>query len=130
MYNHGRTGAMFRNNPTIAIIDDDESVRRALRRLIRSSGFGVETFGSAEEFLASDRPAPGCLVLDVHLPGLSGLDLQRRLAAEGRTLPIVFISAYTEDPVRHSALNDGAVAFLHKPFEEQSLLEAVHRAVG
>src|SRR5581483_4408672 len=107
MRSRSRTAAMSRTNQTIVIIDDDDSVRRALRRLILSVGLSVTTFGTAEEFLSSDQPAPGCLILDVHLPGLSGLDLQKQLTAEGRRFPIVFISAYAEDQVRHSALQDG-----------------------
>ena len=115
---------------TIFIIDDDESVRRALRRLMASVGLKVETFATAEEFLqAPARPAPGCLILDVHLPGLSGLDLQKRLKAEGRSLHIVFITAYGEDQVRELAMRGGAIAFLQKPFEEQALLDAVGRAL-
>jgi FixJ family two-component response regulator len=120
---------MTRAGETIVLIDDDESVRRALGRLIRSVGLCVETFGTAEEFLRSPA-APGCLVLDVHLPGLSGLDLQRRLADEGRCVPIVFITAYADEQARDAALRAGAVAFLRKPFEEQALLEALGRATG
>src|SRR5262249_2637618 len=115
----------------IVVIDDDESVRKALRRLFRSSGRDVTTFASAEEFLqATEQLAPGCLILDVHLPGLSGLELQERLQAEGRVVPIVFITAYGNDQVRALALQAGAVAFLEKPFEEQALLEAVERALA
>jgi FixJ family two-component response regulator len=116
---------------TIFIIDDDESVRRAVRRLIRSVGLNVETCATAEEFLqAPEQPAPGCLILDVHLPGLSGLELQQRLKAEGRPIPTVFITAYANDQVRKQALQAGAIAFLEKPFEERCLLEAVKRAVS
>jgi len=115
---------------TIFIIDDDESVRRALRRLIRSVGLNVVTFATAEEFLQSPhQPAPDCLILDVHLPGLSGLELQERLTAEGRHVPIVFITAYAEDQMGEGALQAGAVAFLEKPFEEQLLLDAIARAL-
>jgi len=122
---------MPRTSQTIVIIDDDESVRKALGRLIRSVGLQVETFGTAEEFLQSaDQPTPDCLILDVHLPGLSGLDLQKQLKKEGRSLPIVFISAYSEDRVSRLALDEGAIAFLYKPFEERLLLEAMSRAVG
>jgi FixJ family two-component response regulator len=116
--------------PTIFIIDDDESVRRALRRLMRSLGLDATTFATAEEFLQSPQPAPDCLILDVHLPGLSGLELQERLTAEDRGVPIVFITAYADDQMGERALHAGAVAFLEKPFEEQTLLEAVKRALA
>ena len=122
---------MSRTGKTIVIIDDDASVRRALRRLVRSAGLNVETFGSADEFLLStEQQVPGCLILDVHLPGLSGLELQQRLKAEGCCVPIVFITAYGDDQMCERALRAGALAFLHKPFEDQALLDAVDRAVG
>jgi FixJ family two-component response regulator len=122
---------MSRSVETVFIIDDDESVRRAVGRLIRSAGWNAETFATAEEFLGHPgRAAPGCLVLDLHLPGLCGLGLQERLRAEGGRVPIVFISADPDAPARERALRAGAVAFLQKPFEEQELLGAVRRAVG
>jgi FixJ family two-component response regulator len=115
----------------IVVVDDDASVRRALRRLLRSAGRDVEAFATAEEFLQStDEETPGCLVLDVHLPGLSGLELQERLTSDGRGIPIIFITAYGDDGMRERALRAGAIAFLQKPFEEQALLDAVTRAVG
>lgn len=116
---------------TICIIEDDESVRRALGRLIRSVGFGVEAFATAEEFLQSfAQTLPYCLILDVNLPGLSGLELQRRLRAEGRSVPVVVITAYADEKVREQALQDSAIAFLQKPFEELSLLQAVLRVAN
>ena len=116
---------------TIIIVDDDDSVRRALRRLLRSAGLNVVAFATAEEFLQSaPQPAPGCLVLDVHLPGLSGLGLQERLRAEGRRIPVIFITAYGDQTMQERALQAGAIAFLAKPFEERALLDAVTRAVG
>jgi len=122
---------MARNGQTIFLIDDDESIRKAVGRLLRSAGLIVETFASAEEFMRSPgMAAPGCLILDVHLPGLSGLELQQRLTAEGEGVPIVFITAYNDDQARERALRTGAIAFLQKPFEEQSLLDAVARALG
>jgi FixJ family two-component response regulator len=122
---------MSRNKQTIFIIDDDESVRRALSRLIRSVGLRAESCATAEEFLESDeQPAPACLILDVHLPGLSGLEFQTRLKAEGRCVPIVFITAYGDDATREQALQGGAIDFLPKPFEERALLDAVARALG
>jgi FixJ family two-component response regulator len=115
---------------TIGIIEDDESVRRALRRLFLSMGFDVQAFVTAEEFLESlTQPLPSCLVLDVNLPGLSGLELQHRLCAEGRHVPIVIITAYASDKAREQALEAGAIAFLAKPFEEASLLQAVFGVV-
>jgi two-component system response regulator FixJ len=122
---------MVGRGQTIFIIDDDESVRRALRRLIGSVGLNAETFVTAEEFLqAPEEPPPHCLILDVHLPGLSGLELQQRLKAGHRSVPVIFITAYPDDHVRDQALQAGALAFLQKPFEEEALLEAVQRAVG
>jgi FixJ family two-component response regulator len=117
-------------DPTISVIDDDESVRRALRRLIRSAGFDVETFRSAEDFLASGEGyAPACLILDVRMPGMSGLELQRRLATSGRHIPIVFITAHEDEPARRATLDAGAVGFLQKPFDDLALLEAVAKAL-
>jgi FixJ family two-component response regulator len=122
---------MTENRQTIGIIDDDESVRRALGRLIRSVGLDAATFASAEEFLeAEEPPLPNCLILDLHLPGLSGLELQDRLTALGRAIPLVFISAFGDDQVRDQALRAGAIAFLDKPFTEEALLAAVSQAVG
>jgi FixJ family two-component response regulator len=122
---------MSRTERTIVIIDDDESVRKALRRLVRSAGWRVVTFATAEEFLAApEQPAPAGLILDVHLPGLSGLELQQRLTAAGRSIPIVFITAYADEPTRAEALRGGAVAFLAKPFEDQALLDAIKQAAG
>jgi len=116
---------------TVCIIEDDESVRRALRRLIRAAGLNAVTFSTAEEFLRSSaQPAPACLILDVRLPGMSGLELQKQLGAQGRTAGIVFISAYWDEAVLEQAMRAGAIAFLHKPFEEHLLLGAVKRAVS
>jgi FixJ family two-component response regulator len=124
-------GQMSEKRQSIFIIDDDESVRRALRRLVRSVGWEAETFATAEDFLQwSGPPTPACLILDMHLPGLSGLELQERLHAEGRPVPVVFITAYADEQMREAALRVGAIAFLEKPFEEQSLLTAVDRALG
>ena len=121
---------MPRTPRTICVVEDDESVRRALRRLMRAVELPVEVVASAEEFLqAGVQAAAACLILDLHLPGLSGLELQERLRAEGRAVPIVFITAYGDPRVRERALQAGALAFLEKPFAEQSLLDAVERAV-
>jgi FixJ family two-component response regulator len=105
-------------------------VRRALGRLIRSVGLNAQTFATAEEFLRDGPPRPACLVLDLHLPGLSGPDLRQRLADEGRAVPVVFITAYPDEQSEEAALRDGAVAYLRKPFEERCLLEALKKATG
>jgi len=115
---------------TIAIVDDDPSVREGLSSLIRSAGLQVETFASAQEFLA--RPgaeAPSCLVLDLQLPGLSGLDLQRRMAEVGLEIPIVFLTGHGNIPASVQAMKAGAVEFLTKPFDEQDLLQAIQEAI-
>ena len=114
----------------ILVVDDDISVREALEGLIRSAGWRVETFPSAQEFLA--RPpadAPGCLVLDVRLPGLSGLDLQKRLAEMNLELPIIFITGHGDVPTSVQAMKAGALEFLTKPFADQDLLNAIQQAV-
>lgn len=111
-------------------MDDDESVRGSLKRLIRSLGLAVETFASAEDFLSSpDAAAADCLILDMRMPGLSGLDLQQRLAQAGSRIPIIFISAHDDQEARLRAMKGGAVAFLQKPFEEEDLLEALCTAL-
>ena len=122
---------MSQADPTIAVIDDDESVRRALQRLLRSTGLTVATFATAEAFLEDGtQPPPACLVLDVRLPGLTGLDLQERLAAAGRRIPIVFITAHKDDQARRQALAAGAIDFIAKPFDEEVLLDALAVALG
>jgi FixJ family two-component response regulator len=115
----------------VFVVDDDPSIREALQGLIRSVGLRVQTFGSAQEFLGSHRPdAPACLVLDVRLPGLSGLDLQRDLAEAGIQLPIIFITGHGDIPMSVRAMKAGAVEFLTKPFHPQVLLDAIQQAVG
>ena len=114
----------------IMIVDDDGSMRRAARRLIKSSGFAVETFASAEDFLASGRlDATACLVLDVQMPGLNGLELQSRLISDGHQIPTIFITAFDDEKVRAQALGAGAVGFLVKPFEEADLLNGINLAL-
>ena len=115
---------------TIVVIDDDPSVRRALRRLIRSAGMSVTTHGSAEEFLATGGPPADCLILDVRLPGMSGLDLQRLLAESGRDVAVVVMTAHEDQVVRRTALGAGAVDFIAKPFDRDRMLGAVARAVA
>jgi two-component system response regulator FixJ len=115
----------------ISIVDDDESLRTALRGLLRSAGFEASTFASAREFLESpERLACACLILDVRMPGMSGLELQRRLSDSGSTIPIVFISAHSDEESRARALEKGAVAFLKKPFSDEALLNAIAAATG
>ncbi len=115
--------------PTVFIVDDDDSVRRALQRLARSVGLNVETFGGAQEFINSyDSSRPGCLVLDVRMPGLSGLDLQEELKLRGFTIPIVFITGHGDVPMSVRAMKGGAVDFISKPFNDQTLLDAIQHA--
>ena len=114
----------------VAIVDDDPSVRRGLQRLIRSAGWKVETFASAQEFL--DRPlaiSPSCLVLDLQLPGLSGLDLQQRMADLGLDIPVVFLTGQGNIPASVKAMKAGAIEFLTKPVDEQNLLKAIEEAI-
>lgn len=117
-------------DPIVFVVDDDVSVRRSLDRLIGAAGFSVETFDSAEAFLNHDHPeCPACLVLDLRMPGLSGLELQRRLATAGRDVPIVFITGHGTVPASVRAMKDGALDFIEKPFEAQTLLDAVKNAI-
>jgi FixJ family two-component response regulator len=114
----------------VFVIDDDESVREAIRSLIRSVGLHVETFASADAFLHSKRPdVPACLILDVRMPGLSGLDLQRQLAEAGMQVPIIFITGHGDIPMSVRAMKAGAIEFLTKPFRDQDLLDAIQQAL-
>src|ERR1700758_1259705 len=115
----------------VLVIDDDPSFRRSLELLIVSARLNVQTFSSAEEFLRSERPdVPSCLVLDVRLPNLSGLDLQRELAKTDVSIPIIFITAHGDIPMTVQAMKAGATEFLTKPFREQDLLDAIQRAIN
>ena len=115
----------------VFIIDDDPLYRRSSERLVSSIGFSVQSFESARDFLGSRRPnVPSCLVLDVRLPGLSGLDLQRELAAAGIQIPIIFVTGYGDIPMSVQAMKAGAVEFLTKPFRDQELLDAIRQAIG
>jgi len=114
----------------ISVVDDDDSVRESLRGLIRSVGFAVKVFASAEEFLNSDHLRnTDCLILDVRMPGMNGLELQRQLAATDRKIPVIFITAHGDEEVRSRALNGGAVDYLLKPFSEEALLNAIDAAL-
>jgi FixJ family two-component response regulator len=115
----------------ISIVDDDESVREATTSLLKSNGFRAEVFASAEDFLASRYlDETRCLILDVQMPGMNGLELQRRLASENRSIPIIFISAHDNQEVRKQATRSGAIDFLPKPFSEDALLRAIRAALG
>ncbi len=115
----------------VGIVDDDESVRMAIRSLLRSLGFKVETFGSAEDLLGSARLDDiACLIVDLRLPGMSGVDLQRQLLAAKRELPMVFISAHDDPVAQQQALTAGALAFLRKPFSEKALIDAIRSGLS
>jgi FixJ family two-component response regulator len=114
----------------VFVVDDDPSVRRAIKRLVESVGLRVEGFGSAQEFLRSQRPAcPSCLVLDVRLPGTSGLDFQAELRKANIHIPIIFITAHADIPMTVRAMKAGAVEFLTKPFRDQELLDAIQQGL-
>ena len=114
----------------ISVVDDDDSVRESLRGLLRSVTFGVEVFASAEEFLSSDRMREtDCLILDVRMPGMSGLELYRRLVSSHPYMPVIFITAHGDEELRSRALRGGAVDYLLKPFSDDALLNAVQTAL-
>jgi len=121
---------MMNNNSTVFVVDDDQEVREALQLLMESVGLPVETFGSSQEYLEQfDPERPGCLVLDIRMPGMSGLELQARLAAENIHPPIVMITGHGDVPMAVRAVQAGAVDFVQKPFNDQALLDSVHRAI-
>ena len=116
--------------PLISVVDDDDSVRESLRGLMRSVGFAVAVFASAEKFLISDDLRnTDCLILDVRMPGMNGLDLQRHLVKAHHQIPIVFITAHGNEEARRGALNGGAASYLLKPFSEEALLNAIDAAL-
>ena len=118
------------NTPLISVVEDDDSVRESLRRLIRSVGYAVQAFSSAEQFLNSDQfRETRCLILDVKLPGMDGLDLQRHLIASREEIPVIFITAHGDDAARIRALRNGALEYLFKPFSEEALLDAIHMSL-
>jgi len=119
------------NTKLIAVVDDDELLRTALQRLLKSSGFAVRSFGSAEDLLKSGQLADiACLIADIRMPGMSGLDLQAKLNAESCAIPIIFITAHGDERMRLEAMRGGAVAFLAKPFDSGILLDRVRAALG
>ena len=116
--------------PVVFVVDDDPSMRRSLESLLRSVGLDVRLFSSAQEFMQAERPdAPSCLVLDVRLPGMSGLTFQQELAKAGIALPIIFITGHGDVPMTVRAMKAGAAEFLTKPFDDQVLLDAIHAAI-
>jgi FixJ family two-component response regulator len=118
--------------PLISVVDDDHSVRESLARLIRSVGFGVQVFGSAEEFLDAGRSRePDCLILDIRMPGMNGFELQRALSASDPELPVIFITAHgSDEEVRARAIGAGAVDYLLKPLKEEEVLKAIDAALS
>ena len=117
--------------PVVFVVDDDESVRKALKRLMKSAEIKARTLSSAEDFLNQGcHNVPGCLILDVRMPGMNGLELQKKLVKSGSTMPIIFMSAHEDTPVREQAMKAGAIAFLKKPFEDQILIEKVNSALS
>jgi RNA polymerase sigma factor (sigma-70 family) len=121
---------MSESEPIVFVVDDDPSVRSAIERLIGTVGLQVQLFGSAQEFLASKLPnVPSCLVLDIRLPGISGLGLQRQLVEANVQIPIIFITSHGDVPMTVRAMKAGAVEFLTKPFHDQDLLDAIHLAL-
>jgi FixJ family two-component response regulator len=122
--------ASERNKKMVAIIEDDESYRVAVQRLLKSAGFAVQAFASAEDFLSSGRQSEtGCLIADIRMPGMSGLDLQSKLNSDRCAIPTIFITAHGDEKMRLQAMRGGAVKFLAKPFEGEILLEAVRVAL-
>ena len=116
--------------PVISVVDDDASVRAATTRLLKSLGFTAHAFASANEFLQSPRLRDtSCLIADVQMPGMSGVQLQEHLIAQGHSTPIIFITAFPEDSIREQAMNAGAICFLSKPFDGARLIECVDRAL-
>jgi FixJ family two-component response regulator len=116
--------------PTVFVVDDDDLVRASIQGMLKSVGLRSETFGTPQEFLRSKRPdGPSCLVLDVRLPGVSGLDFQHELAQAGIRIPIIFITGHGDIPMTVKAMKSGAVEFLTKPFRDQDLLDAIHQAL-
>ena len=117
--------------PYVAVVDDEEPVRKALRRLLRAAGLQADSYASGQEFLdAAAQRQPDCVVLDLHMPGMSGLQALRKLQAAGRALPIVIISAHDEPATREQCLAAGATAFLRKPLDERLLLNAISAALS
>ena len=121
---------MPKTKPQISVVDDDESMREAIRGLMRSLGYTAQAFRSAEEFLSSRQvPHTSCLIADVQMPGMTGLELHRHLVASGNTIPTILITAYPDDSVRERALGDRVVGYLSKPFDENDLLACIRSSL-
>lgn len=121
---------MVDDGPLISLVDDDSSFRQATRSLLRSAGFRVQTFSSAEDFLSgADLSAVRCLIVDLRMPGMSGLELQRKLEESGYAIPTIFVTAHANDVSQSRAMNGGAIAFLPKPFDAEELIGAVRAAI-
>ena len=121
---------MPKSKPLISVVDDDEAMREALRRLMKSLGYTAEAFASAEDFLSSRQiPGTSCLIADVQMPGMTGLELYHHLVAAGKTIPTILITAYPDDSMRERALGDGVVCYLSKPFDENDLLACIHSSI-
>jgi FixJ family two-component response regulator len=128
---HEEPGKLVAKVPMISIVDDDKSIRDATEGLVRSLGYRTATFESAEAFIDSDRLKDTvCLITDVQMPGLTGLDLQDHLNAHGRLMPVIFVTAFPDDGIRARALKAGAVGFFRKPFDEDKLVECLDLAVA
>ena len=122
---------MPKTKPLVSVVDDDESMREAMRGLMKSLGYTAEAFASAEEFLNSRQvPRTSCLIADVHMPGMTGLELHHHLVASGKTIPTILITAYPDDGVRQRALGDGVVCYLSKPFDENDLLACIRSSLN
>jgi len=121
----------MKKNPIIMVVDDDSGVRNALRSLLKSVGLESALYGSAQEFLAAYQPAqPGCLVLDIRMPGMSGLELQQQLNLRGAVIPVIFMTGHGDIPMAVEAMQHGAFDFLQKPFRDQDLLDRIQRAIA
>jgi FixJ family two-component response regulator len=119
-----------KTKPQISVVDDDESIREAIRGLMKSLGYAAEAFGSAEEFLSSrEAPRTSCLIADVQMSGMTGIELHRHLLASGKTIPTILITAYPDDDARERALGDGVVGYLSKPFAENDLLACIRSSL-
>ena len=131
MSEHGNEPRLKEPTPTVFVVDDDEAVRNSLRFLLKSVGLATQTLSSATEFLDTYRPIqPGCLVLDVRMPGMSGLELQQQLNLRGATTPVIFITGHGDIPMAVDAMQQGAFDFLQKPFRDQDLIDRIQRALA
>jgi FixJ family two-component response regulator len=120
----------LRTDATVFVVDDDDDVRGSIAELLRAAGLRAETFGTAREFLSrAPGPGPSCLVLDLQIPGMDGLDVQRELARAGDPMPVIFLTAHGDIPTTVKAMKSGAIEFLTKPFDDEQLLEVIHQAL-